>query len=644
MLENAATSPLNPSIPNSPVQSLVQPQTGQIHVNGDDDAQGTSTTHATAGHPEQRTDEHYVLRSRKAAAAVTAWDPSYETEEVDWYSEYIARHGPVSLSWLQQPHSKHGRNKKERYEVKGMGLLRDWSHAGEDKVVAPLENGGVCIWDLNRSHNSSCSFGAKGGVIGMSAPGILTQDMSRGASESKSVSTSFVSSVGESVSVDSIRRRAYFAAGSVLNEVDLETLAVVSQQRYQWPIFALSQETDYSAPLTLATTLTLQIYDSRSPVKEEEEALCLCCDMQRLSLDPRHIRSPSPPGKDVNSYTPLFPPSALSILHPPAPHVNTILLAGRFPSILCYDRRYFPRLQNAVHSGGRLCCLAPVPGPGFPVFSDSAWPKSHNVVACGEYNGKGSLELYDLSSSSSSSSSSTQNQEDPLSNTSSNLSPIYNNRQTAARSKLLSVQSHGTRIVYSDSEGNIRWVERDGRTEVRRFNIDSYIYELQHPHPQLPRDRDRDRDRENTTPVPDGDGNDLNVDFDPFLNTEPGGLWHSDPSDYSPSYIARKLLPTGENLAGDELLVWTGDRIGRVRFSAPADSDIAGEGDESDDLDDDDDDDGMSVDAEVDESTREETRKRKREERQREQEYARMMRRALETQADEVRWLGGLGL
>ncbi|KAJ5570586.1 uncharacterized protein N7459_010016 [Penicillium hispanicum] len=568
-------------------------------------------------------DEPRGLSWSERARAVAEWDSSAEGEHVDWYSEYIARHGPMSLSWVQQPltSSTEGRTRLP-HEVKGMGLLKDWSSARQNKIVAPLEDGSVCIWDLNHSHSSDTQL-TKGKILGISDPGILMTNLSgRDHAASKS-SLDFIN-LGEGVSIDSFRRRAYLAIGNVLNEVDLETLRVASQQRYPWSIFALSQETDYSVPLTLATTLSLQIYDSRLSAVEEEEAISLRCeknsaplfpelgifpysDSPQLQLrpngqPPRRIRSPGPSDKEAN-YAPLFQPGPLSILHPPAPHVNTILLAGRFPSILCYDRRFFPRLQSTVHSGGRLCSLASAPEPRFPVFSDSAYPASHAVVACGEYNGRGSLELYNLTSSS-------QDRSTSLSDNTSNLAPDYKNRQSAARSKLLSVASHGNRLVYSDSEGNIKWVERNGRAEVRRWNINT-------SHPQTP------FSKSNLPPTPQLSGPE---------KSRPRGLWGSLLD--SNNEVARKILPTGGNLTGDELLMWTGERIGRLRFSLPAEHDMDIE-DEHDD---------WFMHAEVDEATREEMRHTQRDEWEKERRYEEAMRLALERQADEVRWMGSQGM
>ncbi|PTU18099.1 hypothetical protein P175DRAFT_0518511 [Aspergillus ochraceoroseus IBT 24754] len=574
------------SLGQTSLRSLIQPQLGD----------GTPD-----GHPQ-------VPSFGERARAVAAWDPSGEGENVDWYSEYVARNGPISLSWLQQPFIK---------SQGGMGLLRDW-------MVSPLGDGSVCVWDLNHSHSIG-SQATKGNILGMSAPGILTADLSRRRESSAAKSALEFINLGECVSVDSIRQRAYLAVGNVLNEVDLETLRVVSQQRFPWSVFAISQETDYSVPLTVATTLSLHIYDGRLSEVEEKEAITLRCEQPAIPLvpdseiypppdsplfqlqangkPPHRIRSPGPSDTSDN-YAPLFQPGPLTLLHPPAPHVNSIFLAGRFPSILQYDRRYFPRLQSTVHSGGRLCGLVSVPAPRFPVFSSSAFPDSHMVVACGEYNGKGSLELYSLTPSG-------ENDENRPSGCSSTMSIKYQNRQSAARSKILSVESHGTRIVYSDGDGNIKWVERDGRSEVRRLNINSYRSPFGTTLKSTTQASPFDDDDEAATA---------------------SGLWASVSRAQNEGDVARKILPTGGNLTGDELLIWTGERLGRVRFSDTLDLEYTDEEDE------------MSLDGETDEVAREEIRSRKRELKAREREYSKMMRRALERQADEVRRMGDFGL
>lgn len=185
----------------------------------------------------------------------------------------------------------------------------------------------------------------------------------------------------------------------------------------------------------------------------------------------------------------------------------------------------------------------------------------------------------------------------------------------ALQSLSCSVQSHGTRIVYSDAEGNIKWVERDGRVEVRRFNINT--------HQTLPHTR---WNRPDNSRISSHESNSDGAQ-------ETTRIFSTDSLHSGPNEVARRILPTGGNLTGDELLVWTGERIGRVRFSPPTDPE------EDEDVVDD-----MPIDGGIDEASREELRLRYREREQREREYAELMRKALERQADEVRWMGRLGM
>lgn len=201
------------------------------------------------------------------------------------------------------------------------------------------------------------------------------------------------------------------------------------------------------------------------------------------------------------------------------------------------------------------------------------------LIACGEYNSKGSLELYGLS---------------PLPNLT-NISTQYSagrgqysslkNRQTSSNSKLLSVATHGTRIVFSDGGGNIKWVERDGFTEVRRWNI-----------------------AHGTVEAPYGI---FGTVGDTFMDSGSGD-------------IVRKIVNTSSGQSSDAvnedgLVLWTGEKIGLLNFSRePGFS---------------------SADFEENSKTLEELH-REREERL----YEQTMRRALERQADEARFVQGLGL
>ena len=521
------------SLGQASLRSLIQPHPGT--GTGTGTGPGTGTGSGT----------RVSLAERSRAAK--AWDPGVEREDVNWYAEYAARHGRVSFRWLPGPGPGPGvagsGSGPEGREVKGIGVFREpgW----QEKVMGPMGDGRVCVWDLRE--------GGSGTVVGVSEPGILIHPGKGREGESGS-GLDFLG-LGECVSMDSPRRRAYMAVEDILNEVDLETLQVVSRQRYPHAIFALSQETDYTTPLTLATAHTLHIQDPRAPSVTAS----------------------------------LFQPSPLSVLHPPSPHEHTILVAGRFPSILSYDRRFFPRLQSAVHSGGGLCSLSSAPSPRlFTPAVAGPGPVSHRVVACGEYKGRGSLELYNLPSSES-------------------FSPaVYQNRQSAASSKLLSVASHGTRIVYSDANGTIKWTERDARTEVRRWNINTHLSML--------------KQQSHQTPTPTTEDHNDHEDED----EDEGGLFANPTDQATNNEVARKIIPTGGTLNDDDILIWTGERIGCLSFESRAAGSGVEDGDQGD-------------------SGSEEAR-HLRDHARREREYARTMRRALERQADEVRRMGGFGL
>jgi hypothetical protein len=170
---------------------------------------------------------------------------------------------------------------------------------------------------------------------------------------------------------------------------------------------------------------------------------------------------------------------------------------------------------------------------------------------------------------------------------------IQKNRQAAAQSKILSVITHGSRIAFSDSSGNINWFERDGLTEVRRHRIG---------HSELP---------------------------------QQPSLFASMPAS---DELARKILATGvgtitpaaNSLDGngverghrvndDDILFWTGDKLGILGFSTqPGTSSRSFEPSRS-----------MTPEEEL--------------EAENERIHSETMRRALERQADEVRYMANLG-
>ena len=551
------------------------------------------------------------------ARSMANWDPSYPTEDVDWYGEYISRHAPISLDWLQQPIGGTTGPGGKR-EVRGFGLL---TGNNESKVVAPLDDGSICLWNIG---DTDALSGTKpGGIIARSRPGLLSaHDPNSNALQKSAVYDMEIKGAGivECVSVDNDSNKAYFAMQSVLNEVDLNTLQVVSHSTYPFPISALS-EIVQPVPLTVGTACTIHIKDFRFAHNAQSLG---CSGLEQLDRTATFPTSPKHQndfhrllsGDQPSKYAPLVHSGPLSIIHSSSSDSHNsnsgeIHVAGRFPSILTYDRRSFPKLQSTIHSGARLCSMTSLPYPFASLERDLMQKNQLSVyavreaksqpgktlIACGEYNGKGSLELYGLSNNNNNSNKSN----DPFPSPASSSSPIppptqsqpstFKNRVSASASKLLSVAPHGTRLVFSDSDGMLKWIERDGSTLVRRWNINRY-----HQH-------------------------------------ETRGLFHTSSLDTSTGDVARKILPTGtgsnghgtttrtsrHRVNGGDLLLWTGERLGLLGFrKGPAFG--------ADDFE------GLAVGAEETVRLREERI------------YGQTMRRALERQADEVRFVRGLGL
>ena len=238
-----------------------------------------------------------------------------------------------------------------------------------------------------------------------------------------------------------------------------------------------------------------------------------------------HLYDPRSPIGDKNftAVTPtttLHQPGALSILHSNHGQATggeeMIFLAGSFKAILSYDRRMFPKINVPMYTGARLCTLSSFPAPSTgvsassnekgPIEGSSSDSSTEMIVAGGEYNGHGSLEIYPSCTFNNRSTRSVSDSNrslpshmgtrsqpkwynhgvlNPNSHTShgayniltSNLpttvqTGVVQNRQSASRTKILSVDANqGTRIITGDTDGIIRWVERDGRQEIRSYNI-----------------------------------------------------------------------------------------------------------------------------------------------------------------------------
>ena len=269
--------------------------------------------------------------------------------------------------------------------------------------------------------------------------------------------------------------------------MDLETLTPISHNRFPFSITALS-EAKHPVPLTVGTNLALYFHDARIQRLSEDQGSDQLDSYESgfgslrkpRTLDFRSLLDPEP----SPVYAHLYHPGPLSILHLPSSGSEwdgngEIYVAGRFPSILNYDRRYFPKLRGTIYSGARLSSMAWLPHPFSSMENDLARRGELSVeqitefkarpgktlIACGEYNTKGSLEMFGLSPDPQSSTISSNSSAGSLQNS------CMKNRQTSSSSKLLSVSNHGSRIVVSDGNGNLKWLERDGFTEARRWNI-----------------------------------------------------------------------------------------------------------------------------------------------------------------------------
>lgn len=564
-------------------------------------------------------------RVSRRAKAIADWDCTNEKEKIDWYSEYISRHAPLSTEWLHA---------QDNNEIRSMSLFDN-----EQKIFSAMEDGSLRIWDVRKSPNGRRSLRESA----RSSPDILFANLSPQGSSSQSLKQATVGAAVDSSVVDPSRARAYVAVEDVLNEVDLNTMQLVSQERFAWRITALSQQASTDTPLMVGTAFSLNMHDPRLSLKHTADKQSEKVDTVTESDDEKIVFLPNygkdrrflpftmvrgnrllpnqsgrPMGKDLTSWA-RVEPGPQSILHRGD---NEIIIAGRMPSILFYDKRTFPELQSVIHSGARLSALSlmtdvPPHGSKCPTAEDT-------LLACGEYQGRGSLELYELpyhrpphrsapvreralSTGSHQGSNkvyledleveseeSETESEEPSFAASADQVYSYKNRQSSSSAKLLSVATQGARIVFSDSEGTLKWFERDGKGLARRWNINSYVF------------------------------------------SQSGGVLVGDS-------VARKICTFAEDekwqsgrmqgmTRGDgDLLIWTGSEIGIVtsKMKWQSHDDLVKEFEEKMNLD------GSGKARSGVRDIRDDSI---------EEEYSRVMRRALERQADERRWMSRFGM
>ncbi|MCJ1307646.1 hypothetical protein MMC25_001293 [Agyrium rufum] len=551
---------------------------------------------------------------------IANWDPTYPGENFDWYYEWIAQYAPGTMDWLEQPCRQGGNPGENPLEIRGLGY---YSHTSGDRIIAPVEDGSICIWDMSHLDQPH-SRGRRGAIVAKTKAEFLYPVT--GSTQFQSITANAFSTDGptECVSIDAGRNKVYIATEKRLNEIDLTTLQISSYEDYPCALTALSSA-DSSVPLTVGTTTILHLHDPRKP-RNGRGPIWEHTDRLEAGLSKSAPSSSSQRSilRDTYSsifkfhvagYAPLGDSGPLSILHlnldnPSDARDSTIYVAGRFPSMLVYDRRTFPKLQNTIHSGARLSGLAALPYSFRSLETDLMKfaqltvqeveeAKSHKgatIIAAGEYNGKGSLEMYGLEPAGFC--NPTIDDRHPAGTT---QTSTYKNRISASRSKLLSVATHGTRIVVSDSSGDIKWFERNASFCVRKFTLSQYD-----PQQQIA--------REDCTV----DGSQVQeIVFDNAENT------------FGNSMVARKLVPTNEihrngRIDGDEMLIWTGERIGCYYFGSDSKPRFAKFG-------------AMDI-KEPMESAKDQV------ERRMNRHYAQTMKRALQRQADEVKFMRGLGL
>lgn len=516
-----------------------------------------------------------VLPTRKNIAC---WDPIYPGESHDYYEDFITRHARISMSWLDPASQSPATD--NRPEVVAIALL---SRADQGtRAISAFNDGSVAVSSLDGlSSSPSQPHRSKAGLLSRSTHANLTHYLQLDAVAGT-----------DNVSVSAFHDRAYFAVGPVLNEVDLASLSLISSSRFPHSISALSND-NHPKPLIVGTNETVHIFDPRSA-----------------------LNSASPGGWEtrIDSATPassitLSERGPLSILHAPDDG-DSIWIAGRFTSLLQHSLRHFPRLISTLHSGARSSCLRAIPYPYVPrpgstlkrdlpsvvaEYTQARAMPGWTAVAAGEYKGKGSLELFGFAGPDGS-----------------YCGEKYLNRQTAARTRLLSVAPHCGKLVYSDGDGNVKWVERDGTTKVREYNInlDHHMRTdiLSPTYQGLSTQAQRYGDAQQSSP----DGQD-----DLFGPPSTG------------SDIVQKLLPfstssAATHHASEKLLMWTGD--GRLAVLGYGLSDPLRHDEWHD-----------AVEVQV-ESAAEKAK------RDAEVQYQQAMRRALQRNADEVRFVRGLGL
>ncbi|KAJ2988677.1 hypothetical protein NUW58_g3848 [Xylaria curta] len=433
--------------------------------------------------PEQHPLQHHSVietigllatrkRKREYSRIAANWDPTFPGEKTNWYHEYIQRHGPIITNWFERPQAPKG-PQGDSIDVRGIALYKPSEAENQLFAVSPVDDGSICIWDVKGSKAK------KGSILSKSRPGLLGPV---DGLPSVNGSTQYIDrGITECVSVDNRRHAAFFALG---NNPGCRYVDAFER------VLMTMSAADPAVPLTVGTFNGLYLHDYRvkyTPRQQQEEVV------EPFSPRLRDLSRILNDWRPLPLYAALAQPGPQCIHHMDRPGnrgllSDDIFVAGRFTSILHYDRRMFPSIMGSLHSGGRLCSLTSLPYPFSSLDSDL----------------RRRLKL-------------TEEQ-------------VIKSKNTVGDSLFLEAfigDQHGNRIVFSDGQGYLKWMERDGFTEVRRHKIGKV---------------EKDAHRSLFGAMPGSDD------------------------------IARKVLSTrteAENSTpnDDDILFWTGEALGLVSFS-----------------------------------------------------------------------------
>lgn len=178
-------------------------------------------------HPAHQQQQPQSSRARRIEIRA-AWNDVFDNgEPISWYDEHVQRNTRIATNWFELPRRHDGHrllDNADVLEVCGVALYRPQGVGGrsaetsEDEkeyddvdksnrldgissllAVAPLEDGSVCIWDINGTVTRS------GAIVQQSAPGLLFAGIQDSENEKP------VFNVTECVAVDRQRSLAYFA-------------------------------------------------------------------------------------------------------------------------------------------------------------------------------------------------------------------------------------------------------------------------------------------------------------------------------------------------------------------------------------------------------------------------------------------------